>query len=110
MWGDGTQRRELIYVEDAVDVIVSLVDCGNEVINLGSGQDNSINEFASIVCDIYDYDFSLVERDLTKYVGVKSKKINTDKVEKLIYPNRLNKTPLNKGLRRSIDYFMRKIK
>jgi len=110
LWGDGNQRRELIYVEDAIDVMISLLNHNNEIINLGSGQDNSINEFVQLVCEIYDYDYSLVKRDLTKYVGVKAKKINTDKVEKFIYPAELNKTPLREGIEKSIEYFMGRMK
>jgi GDP-L-fucose synthase len=110
LWGDGTQRRELIYVEDAVDAMVSLLHCDKQIINLGSGNDNSINEFAQMVCDAYDYDYSLVKRDLSKYVGVKQKKINTNKIEQLLYPNKLNKTSLRSGISKSINYFKRRLK
>ena len=49
VWGDGNQRRELIYIDDATKAIVSLLGFSNEIINLGSGNDNSINEFAPII-------------------------------------------------------------
>ena len=73
VWGNGEQRRELIYIDDAIDAMLGLMTENKEVFNLGSGEDNSINEFAEIVCKEYDYDFSKVRHDLTKYVGVKSK-------------------------------------
>ena len=110
VWGDGEQRRELIYVEDAINAMIALLDYENEVFNLGSGQDNSINEFAQSVCKIYNYDFNLIEHDLTKYVGVKSKKINTTKTEKHLYPDTFIKTNLKDGLEKSIKYFKKEYK
>ena len=76
IWGDGNQRRELVYVEDAVKSMLNLLDKENQVFNIASGQDHSINEFAKKVCEIIDYDYSKIRRDLSKYVGVKEKKVN----------------------------------
>ena len=108
VWGDGNQRRELIYVEDAVDAMVDLLEEENQIFNLGSGQDYSINEFAQKVCEIYDYDFKLVEHDRTKYVGVKEKKIDTTKVISYLKNDYL-KAPLETGLQKSINYFIEEI-
>lgn len=105
VWGDGEQRRELIYVDDAITAMISLIDEENEVFNLGSGQDNSINEFAQIVCEIYDYDYDLVERDLSKYVGVREKKIDTKKIDGALFPKKLLNTDLEEGLKKTVEYF-----
>ena len=106
LWGDGNQRRELIYVDDAVDAMINLLQEENQIFNLGSGMDYSINEFAQTVCELYDYDFNLVTHDLTKYVGVKEKKIDTEKVVKHLGERGYNKTSLEVGLQRSIKYFI----
>lgn len=105
VWGDGKQRRELIYIDDAINTMLQLLPNKNEIFNLGSGQDYSINEFAEKVCKIYGYDHKQIEHDITKYVGVKEKKIDTNKVVK--YTNRKNflQTSLDKGLYQSIKYF-----
>ena len=44
IWGDGEQKRELVYIDDAVEAIVKLRDNNNEIFNLGSGEDYSIND------------------------------------------------------------------
>ena len=108
VWGDGKQRRELIYVKDAVNVMLNLVKEENQIFNLGSGQDNSINEFVKIVCDNYGYDFNLVEHDLTKYVGVKEKKIDISKTTKFLQNNKFLKTSLNEGIGEATQYFIKK--
>jgi GDP-L-fucose synthase len=105
LWGDGEQRRELIYVDDAVDAMLDLLHCKNEVFNLGSGQDYTINEFAQKVCEIYEYDFESLAHDMTKYVGVREKKIDTKKVMRYLGGKDFLKTSLEKGLERSIKYF-----
>lgn len=105
VWGDGHQRRELIYVDDAVSAIINLLQFDNQIFNLGSGRDHSINEFARIVCESYAYDYSLVKHDLTKYVGVREKKIDTTKTDKHLYPKKLVKTCLKDGIIKSIEYF-----
>jgi len=106
IWGSGEQRRELIYVKDAAQAMINLLHEENQVFNLGSGIDYSINEFAQKVCECYDYDFSLIERDLTKYVGVKEKKIDTTKVLKHLGNKGFLKTSLDDGLAKSVRYFI----
>jgi len=107
VWGNGEQRRELIYVGDAVDAMINLLEEENEVFNLGSGIDHSINEFAQKVCQCYDYDYNLVKRDLTKYVGVREKKIDTKKVLQFLGDEIYLKTTLEKGLQEAVNYFMK---
>ena len=76
------------------------------IFNLGSGQDNSINEFAKKVCEAYEYDYSLLKHDLTKYVGVKAKKIDTEKVIKYLGDETFLKTSLTKGIKKCVNYFI----
>ena len=110
VWGDGEQRRELIYVEDAINIMLALLKHKNEVFNLGSGQDYKINEFAEKICHLYDYDYDLVEHDLSKYVGVLEKKIDTTKVMSYIEGNSYLATPLESGLQKSVEYFVEAMK
>jgi len=50
--GDGTQTRDFVYVDDVVEALLSAAtatDVNRAVINVGSGQEISINELASRV-------------------------------------------------------------
>ena len=109
LWGDGEQRRELIYVEDAVNAMLDLLPYENEVFNLGSGHDYTINEFAQKVCEIYKYNFDFLQHDMTKYVGVREKKIDTTKVMSYLGEKEFLKTSVDEGLKRTIKYFKEKI-
>ncbi len=53
IYGEGTQTRDLLYVEDCVDFIVKTGFSDNangEIINAGLGRDISINELAEMIC------------------------------------------------------------
>jgi len=102
VWGDGTARRELIYVNDACNLMMNLLDSDNEIFNLGGGKDYSINQFAKYVCEAFDYDYNLIERDLSKYVGVKSKLLSIDKI------SQYQLTPLDEGLEKTIKWYIKK--
>lgn len=96
LWGNGFQRRELIHVDDAINLIISLKDINNEVINLSTGLDYSIREYAEKISKIIDYDYSIIEYDTTKYTGVFRKNLSIDKLSKL-QPN-FKFISLEKGL------------
>jgi len=53
IFGDGTQTRDLLYVEDCVDFLLRASFAGEaigQIINAGTGKDISINELALLVC------------------------------------------------------------
>lgn len=107
LWGDGYQRRELSYVNDVIDSIINTLDYENEVLNVSSGVDYSIRDFAEIVSNIIGYDSTKIEYNINKYVGVKEKNLQVKKLIKL-YPN--NKfTPPIVGIKETIDYYINKV-
>jgi GDP-L-fucose synthase len=104
LWGDGHQKRELVFLDDFVDWGVRLSDgTDNDLVNLGSGQEHSIREFAQAICDIVGYDFARIGFDTTKYVGAKSKVLAVSKLDRLLSDRR--RTTLRNGLAKTIDWF-----
>lgn len=104
LWGSGYQRRELVFVDDFVEILLKLSEqVDNEIINVGAGEDHSIREFAKKICDIVGYDFSSISFDETKYVGAESKCLNVNKLNKLLPGRTL--TSLENGLTATIDWF-----
>ncbi len=51
VWGSGTPRREFLYVDDLADACVHLMKTysSNELVNIGTGEDITIAEFARVV-------------------------------------------------------------
>jgi GDP-L-fucose synthase len=104
LWGDGYQRRELVYVLDFVNAMVALSDrCDNEIINIGTGEEFTIRHFAKRICDRIGFDANAIEYDTSKYVGAVSKCLNIDKFRSLMPDRKV--TPLEEGLDRTIGWF-----
>ncbi|GAA0003121.1 MULTISPECIES: GDP-L-fucose synthase [Bradyrhizobium] len=57
VWGTGTPRRELLYVDDMADACVHLMKTysGAGLINIGTGEDITIAEFARVVAEVVGY-------------------------------------------------------
>jgi len=84
LWGDGNQRRELITVGDAVNLMVQLMGTDSPIVNLSSGKDYSIKEYALEICKLLNYDPDSISYDESKYVGVFRKNLNVDLIQKLV--------------------------
>lgn len=97
LWGDGTQRREVIHVTDFVGAALRLADgVDNQLVNIGCGYEHSIREFAELICRHTGYDPARIVYDRTRYVGAKSKCLEIGKLRGL--DPAFAPTPLEQGL------------
>lgn len=97
LWGNGNQRRELIHVDDAIDLMLKLIDSEEKIVNLSSGEDFSIKEYAKTLCNLLRYDFNKIIFDENKYTGVFRKNLNVKKLKNLC-PD-FSFIPMNLGLK-----------
>jgi GDP-L-fucose synthase len=104
LWGDGHQKREIVYVDDFVDAMLALAPrVNNELVNLGAGEEISIRGFVAEICALVEYDDALVQYDTNRYVGARSKCLDVQKARRLV-PGYL-RTSLREGLRHTVDWF-----
>ena len=104
LWGNGYQKRELVYVDDFVKLMLLLnKSADNQLINIGAGEEYTIRQFAESICKTVDYDPALIQYDESKYVGAKSKCLNVNKMKRLA-PDFMP-IQLEEGLRRTIEWF-----
>lgn len=75
LWGDGYQKREIMYVKDAIDLMLQDNNKNNMVYNLSTGQEHTIREYAQKICEVLDYDHNKIIYDTDKFVGVLSKRL-----------------------------------
>lgn len=102
LWGTGLQRRDLIYIDDCVNIIIDSMNKENEIINLVSGKDHSMIEYAKEICSIIDYDFNKIDFDVNQFVGAQSKRMENTKNKDFKFTN------LRIGLSKTIDYYKAK--
>jgi|TARA_B100000035_G_scaffold309484_1_gene315745 GDP-L-fucose synthase len=100
LWGDGTQTRELIFVDDAVDIILqSMSPIAPKMFNLSSGKSYTLKTYAKTICDIVGYDYNLIKWDTKAFVGSKNKKLINTHLKGYKF------TSLKKGLKKTIKYY-----
>lgn len=101
LWGDGTQERELIYIDDAIDLIIACINNTESptIFNLSSGHTYKLKEYAQVICDIVGYDSNKIIWDTDQFVGSPSKKLVNTHLKQFKF------TPLKKGLQKTIKYY-----
>lgn len=106
LWGDGHQKRELIYVHDFITAMLALNErCDNEIVNIGSGKEFAIRQYAEMICEKVGYDFSKVVFDASRFVGVTSRQLNIEKLKQVVPEMKF--TSLEDGLSETIDWFLK---
>jgi nucleoside-diphosphate-sugar epimerase len=98
LFGDGTQERGFIYVEDLVEGMLHAIEekADGEPINIGNGSEVvSMNELAGMIIDVSGKDLS-IEHDLSKPAGTDKYAADTTKMKAELdwEPS----TPLKEGL------------
>ena len=103
LWGDGYQYRDLFYITDFINTLLDLDSIHqNDIINVGSGTGYSIRDYAKIICEYLEVDFSTIKYNKKRHSGVEKRIMNTDKLD--IHLNNRKITPLNEGILKTINW------
>jgi len=102
LWGDGTQKRELIHVNDFVELLIKILYRKNEIINMGRGEEHSIKHYADAISYLLDYNSEDIIYNTDMFVGVKSKCLDVTKLE--TYVPDFEYIPLVEGLKSLIEW------
>ncbi|MBE7417780.1 MAG: GDP-L-fucose synthase [Ideonella sp.] len=99
VWGSGTPRRELLYVDDLAQACMMLAASGyaGPPLNIGSGTDSSIRELAEAVAETVGYGGRLVF-DTTKPDGTPRKLLDSTRIRAFGWQPTIG---LRDGLRRA---------
>ena len=84
VWGTGKPRREFLHVDDLASACVYLLKnySGSEAVNIGTGTDIAINDFANLIKNITKYE-GKVFFDNTKPDGTMAKRLDVTKINGL---------------------------
>ena len=107
IWGSGKPLREFLYVDDLSHAVEHLIDkdISEELLNIGSGEEVSIDYLAKLIKQIISYDGDLTY-DLKMPDGNPRKLIDSSKIRSLGWKP---KTNLEKGIELSYESFLKNI-
>jgi GDP-L-fucose synthase len=107
VWGTGKATREFLYVEDAAEAIVRAAErlADSEPVNLGAGMEISIRELSEKIAALCGFKGELVW-DPTKPDGQPRRSLDVSRAKKLLGWSA--KTPLDEGLKRTIEWYRKK--
>jgi UDP-glucose 4-epimerase len=105
VFGDGTQTRDFIYVQDVVDAFIKAMNSSIDfdIFNVGRGKSYSLNEVIAMVSRILDVDVRVkyVENPIKNYVW--HTLADTTKAEERL--GFKAKVDLEEGIRKIIPYY-----
>lgn len=107
IWGTGKPRREFLYVDDLANACVMLMEkySSSEIINVGCGEDITIKELASLICEVIGYKGNLIF-DSIKPDGTPQKLLDIAKLKKLGWKPQTN---LKEGLLKTYKWFLENV-
>ena len=96
VWGTGTPRREFLYVDDMADACVHLMKTysNQDMVNIGTGEDITIAEFARLVAKAVGYT-GAISFDHSRPDGTPRKLLDVSRLAKLGWQAR---TSLEEGV------------
>lgn len=105
VWGTGTPRREFLYVDDMADACVHLLKTysSDQLVNIGTGEDITIAEFARVVAEAVGYG-GAIHFDASKPDGTPRKLLDVGRLAALGWRAR---TSLQDGIRLAYKAFLR---
>jgi GDP-L-fucose synthase len=110
LWGTGKPMREFLYVDDLAEAIVFSMENieaediyrnGISHINIGTGEDLTINDLAGIIAEVTGYSGE-IEYDTTKPDGTPRKLMDVSRINNLGWKY---KTDLKDGIKKSYEWF-----
>jgi GDP-L-fucose synthase len=113
VWGSGTPKREFLFVDDLAEAIVFLLEnvnakdlyqIGISQINVGMGEDLTINELAELISEIIGFKGKIVY-DSSKPNGTPRKLMDVSRINKLGWKAT---TDLKSGIEKTYKWYLQK--
>src|SRR5262245_53026893 len=105
VWGSGKPRREFLYADDAADGCIFVMKHYSQpgFLNIGTGNDVTIKDFAELVAEVVGYTGTIVY-DVSRPDGTPRKLLDVSKLNELGWTA---KTSLRDGLTRAYADFLK---
>ena len=105
MWGDGSARREFMYVKDLIDFLYYAIinfDRLPQFINVGTKKDYTVDEYYKVISKIVGFKGNII-KNTRRPTGMIRKKVSTALLRKFGWESKIN---LKAGLKLTYEYFL----
>lgn len=111
LWGSGSPKREFLHVDDLAKACLHFMNIDNseeigEFLNIGTGEEISIAELASLVSDIIGFEGE-IKYDSSKPDGTPLKRMDSSKANLLGWSHKID---LASGIKSVYDEYLNEIK
>jgi len=105
LWGNGTAKREWLYIEDLAEIIVETlnIDTQENMINIGTGKDISMLDLIQTIAKIIGYEGDIV-LDESKPNGMPRKVMDISRMSQYSLKA---KTKLEDGIKKTIIWYLK---
>lgn len=105
IFGDGQQTRSLCYVSDTVDGLIKLMEYADgkgKVVNIGSEEEHTVNEFAETIKRLCNSTSPLIHEEDLPQDDPKKRRADITQARQLLKWEPT--VPLEEGLKKTIDF------
>ena len=104
IWGTGTPRREIMYVDDMANACIFLMQnySGEDFVNIGVGDDISIKDFAEMIAEVVGFEGRFTY-DTYKPDGTPRKLVDVTRLTGLGWTSQIS---LREGVERTYAWFL----
>lgn len=108
VWGDGTARREILYVDDLADAMKCLMAAKvtDDLFNVGCGHDLSIAELATLIAEVVGFEGCIIY-DKNKPNGTMKKLLDSSRIQAIGWRPQINERT---GLQSAYNDFLALLK
>jgi GDP-L-fucose synthase len=105
IWGDGSDIKDFIYIEDYVKGLISAITQieGFEILNLASGKGYVLKELIFLIMKLDGYEDAKIEFDINKPTMIPKRVLDPSKAKKIL--GFKAKTPIEEGLKKTIEWY-----
>ena len=106
VWGTGDEERDLVFVEDVVEALLSAVRLdGYAAFNIGTGESHTIRQVVENLVALDGFAEARIQFDFSKPTTIPRRRISIARAAKEL--NWHPRTKLTEGLRRTLEWYRR---
>lgn len=104
IFGDGTQTRDYVYIEDVVSANLNALSCSPTAVNIGTGTETTVNDLVKILSEVVGYSIK------AKLTSARPGEVLRNSLDPSKAKNDISWTPsttVKDGIRRTFEYFQK---